>query len=332
MKLIHSKRFFISVSYLTFSILLLISCKKKSKNCGLDCGAQTEELIFQTGFKNTVLSNGEYKNVNFSGLDPDFSNNNDWDAFKNHSKIGYVEIGYEDGNDDQRLASIVDDPDSLGNKVLKYQLLEPHIKEGSNYKGRVQLSVHDNNCIKELYQKVKLKMHPDMAHFKERTERLYWFTLFEFWNNGAWTKEKYPFRVSVNLFKEEGIGSELNFRVKADYQKCRTCKWNEVWGETATSFPIVYGEWMEIELYLKEGDGGSGQFYMAVTPYGGSKNVLFNIQNTTQHPKEKCADGFTHFEAMKVYTSDDNINYMNNANKELSLYWDDWELFVNKQP
>ena len=321
---------------LLYALLILFtifnSCKKKSINCDLECSTQTSELIFQTGFSETVLTNGEYKNVNFSGTDPVFSEQSDWDDFKSHDKIGVVEIGYEDGADDQRLASIVDDPDALGNKVLKYQIFEPHIKEGSKHKGRIQLSVHNNNCIKEIYQKVKLKLHPDIAYFNESANKIAWFTLFEFWNNGAWTKEKYPFRVTVNLFKEEGISNDMFFRVKSDYQKCRTCKWNEVWGETDNSFPVRFGEWMEIELYIKEGDDNLGRFYMAVTPEGGSKKVLFDINATTQHPKEKCADGFTHFEAMKIYTSEENINYMNDANKELSLYWDDWQLFLNKQP
>jgi hypothetical protein len=308
----------------------LISCKKKSINCGLECGSPTEELLFQTSFTNTIITDGEYKNANFSGTDPAFSEKSDWDSFKAHDNIGYVEIGYEDGENNQRLASVVDDPDSTGNSVLKFQLMEASIKEGSDYKGRVQLSVHDNKCIKELYQTVKLKFHPDMAYFQERADRLYWFTLFEFWNNGAWTKEKYPFRVSVNLYKDEGVGSDINFRVKADYKTCKTCKWNEVWGETATASPIIYGEWMEIEIYLKEGDDNNGKFYMSVTPEGGTKTTLFDISNTTHHPKEKCADGFTHFETMKVYTSQENIDYMNDAGKELSLFWDDWKFYINK--
>ena len=318
---------------LLISILsLIISCGKKSVNCDVDCGTQSEELLFQTGFTNTTLSNGQYKNVDFSGTDPNYTEKSDWSTFIAHSKIGFVEIGYEDGDDNQRKASIVDDPDSVGNDVLKFQIYESHIKEGSNHKGRVQLSVHDNQCIKEIYQTVKLKLHPDLGYYAERSERLYWFTLFELWNNGAWTKEKNPFRVSVNLYKDEGIGKPLTFRVKSDFQKCRTCNWKEVWGETASSFPLVYGEWMEIELYIKEGDADSGRFYMAVTLENGVKTVLFDIQNTTQHPKEKCADGFTHFEAMKIYTSEEDINYMKDGNKELSIFWDDWKLYVNKTP
>ena len=310
--------------------LLLASCKTKSINCGRECDAQVEELIFQTGFEGTSISEGEYANDLLSGTDPNLSFNNSWSDFFDHSNIGFVEIGYEDGTSSQRKASIVADPDSVGNKVLKYKIIDAHIKERSKYKGRIQMAVHDNNCLKEIYQTVRLKLHPDMVEFKNRADRLYWFTLFEFWNNGAWTKEKFPFRVSVNLFKEEGSGQALNFRVKADYQKNK--KWNEVWGETATSFPVTYGEWMDLELYIKEGDENEGRFYMAVTPENGTKIILFDIQNTTQHPKEKCPDGFTHFEAMKMYLGEEDIHHMKEENKELVLYWDDWKLYKNKLP
>lgn len=319
------------VYLLVFTLMVaLVSCKKESINCGVDCGTPFEELLFQTGFDGTIITSGEYENDNLSGTDPNFGSTSTWSDFKDHAKIGFVEISYEDGNDGQRKASIVDDPDSVGNAVLKYQIFEPHIKVGSNHKGRIQLAIHDNNCIKEIHQTVKLKLHPDLVEFQNRSDRLYWFTLFECWNNGAWTKEKYPFRVSVNLFKEEGAGMPINFRVKSDYLK--NSNWKEVWGETATSFPVTYGEWMEIELYIKEGDMNNGRFYMAVTPENGTKTVLFDISNTTQHPEEKCADGFTHFEAMKMYLGEEDINYMKDANKDLAIYWDDWKLYLSKAP
>jgi hypothetical protein len=89
---------------------------------------------------------------------------------------------------------------------------------------------------------------------------------------------------------------------------------------------------MEIELYIKEGDENNGRFYMAVSLENGSKIVLFDIYNNTQHPKEKCADGFTHFEAMKIYVGEDDINYMKDANKELAIFWDNWKFYQNKTP
>ena len=319
----------------SFLILLLFAlsvfgCTRESINCGVICDTSTEELLFQTGFNSTTLTNGAYQNVEIEGIDPDYPENADWATFRDHPRIGYAEISYEDGDDTQRQASLVADPDDAENSVLKFEIKEPHIQEGFSKKGRVQLAVHDNQCISEVYQTVRLQLDADLAYFTEREDRLYWFTLFEFWNNAAWTRERNPFRVSVNLNKEEGIGSPIHFRVKSDYQECRTCDWQEVWGETDIDFPLVFGEWMDIELYLKEGDANTGRFYLAVTPENGEKIVLFDIYNTTQHPEETCADGYTHFEPMKLYLGEDDIRYMQAADRTLAVYWDDWQFYVHK--
>jgi hypothetical protein len=315
-------------------LILIFSCKKKSINCGLECSEQTEELLFQSGFEGTTLTKGEYFDAYFSGMDANYTEKSSWEEFEEHDNIGFAKIGYEDGSDDQRLASIVEDPDSAGNEVLKFQIMEPHIKEGSKKKGRVQLNVSQNNCIKEIYQTIKLKLHPDLAHLKNWQERFSWFSLFEFWNNADWTREKYPFRVTVNLFKEdEGVVDNLYFHAKGDYKKnCKNCKWHKEWEQTGDNFAVPFGKWMEIEMYIKEGDSGSGRFYMAVTPEDGDKVVVFDIANTTQHPKEKCADGFTHTQPLKLYTSDKTVNFMKDVNKELVVYWDDWKFYKNKQP
>lgn len=302
-------------------------------NCNVPC-TYDEELLFQTGFNNTTLNNGEYKNAVFSGTDLSLSEKNSWENFVENPSVGFVEIGYEDGEDNQRIAKIETDPDDATNQIMSYQILEPHIKEGSHYKGRVQLSVNNNQCIKEIYQTVKLKLHPDMEHLTQWSERMPWLTVFEFWNNATWSNEKRTFRVTVNLFKDaEGPVDALHFHVKADHQKCNWCEWKSDWEEEATHFAIPIDEWMELELYLLEGDENNGRFYLAVTPESsGTKTVLFDITNRTQHEKEKCPDGFTHFQPMKMYTSDAVINYMKESNKQLKFYWDDWKIFKNKKP
>ncbi len=308
-----------------------VGCKKQSTNCDVPC-TYTEQLLFQTGFNETTIVNGEYNDAIFSGADPDLEDANDWDEFQNHSTIGTAKISYEDGSDSQRLASVIDDPDSPGNAILKFNIKEPHIKEGSHKKGRVQLNVNNNKCIREIYQTVRVKFHSDMSILKEWEEPIHWLSIFEFWNNADWTKEKFPFRVTVNLNKSErGPVDNIFFNVKGDYKKnCKVCKWHDDWDQTNTEFPILFGEWMEIELYLKEGDKDNGRFYMAVTPEGGAKQVLFDITNRTQHEKEKCPDGYTQMQPLKLYTSDKLINYMSDQNKELSVYWDDWKFYINK--
>ena len=286
-------------------------------------------MIFQSNFENTSIVELSETSDGFSGTDLSLDSLNNWDILNNHPNIGELKINYEDGDDSQRYAEISQDPLDSSNQVLHYKIIEPHIKDGSKMKGRIQASFGGNQCINEYYQSVKLYLHPDIEHLKQWNEIVHWFSLFEFWNNGNWTGEKYPFRVTVNLVKTSAdVVTDMYFQAKGDYQK--NGKWKDEWRITADNFSVPFGQWMTLELYIKEGDSGTGKFYMSVTPEGGSKTVLFDLAKTTQHPKEKCPDGYTHFQPLKFYTSDKVINFMKDNNKKLEIYWDDWRVYRNK--
>ncbi len=51
--------------------------------------------------------------------------------------------------------------------------------------------------------------------------------------------------------------------------------------------------------------------------------------NTT---RKVVPDGFTQFQPLKWYTGEELINYMAAGDKDLSVYWDDWKLYLNKAP
>lgn len=309
---------------------LLSACRKQSINCDIECDAN-QELIFQTGFDGTTIGDeNAHDKAQFSGNDTHLDSISDWKIFGIHPNIGQAEINYEEGDASQRLASIVEDPDSAGNSVMKFQIWEPHIEEGSTKKGRVNTLVRGNNCLKEIYQKVKLYLHPDLEHLTDWDQKITWLTLFEFWNNSGLHKEKRQFRITVALNKEEGSGNPLQFNVKGD--RLKTSKWEATWQEPNASFEIPFGSWFEVELYVLEGDQNNGRFYMAVKPEGEAKQILFDVTNYTHHPKEKCPDGFTDFNPHKLYTSQELIEYMTLSNKNLAIYWDDWELYKHRQP
>jgi hypothetical protein len=90
-------------------------------------------------------------NTHPKGTDLSLTSVNSWEYFNNHPNIGEVKIHYEDGDATQRIATIVNDPDSVGNKALQFQIFEPHIKEVNKHKGRVQLELHGNQCLREIY-------------------------------------------------------------------------------------------------------------------------------------------------------------------------------------
>ena len=318
-----------------FALLALLlyttACRKNSQNCGLECSLQ-EEMLFQTNFEGTLITN-EGNSARLSGTDLSLDSLSDWAALEAHPNIGSVNIYYEDGDLTQRFADITTDPENPNNKVLHFKISEPHIDAGGGKeKGRVQLNLSDNQCIKEYYQTVKLYLHPDMAYLKQWQEEITWLSLFEFWNNANWTGEKHPFRVTVNLVKTEtGVTDDLYFQVKGDHQS-PFGKWQDDWRVTAEDFSVPFGQWMELELYIREGNADNGRFYLSVTPEGGPKTVLFDLTNNTQHSKEKCPDGFSHFHPLKLYTSDRLIKFMNDNGKNLDIYWDAWKVYLNREP
>lgn len=324
-KLIKKVRIYFLIYFLILSGILLSSCKK-SVNWDVECDT-VEEKIFKTDFSNceTVEFNDHQDKIQRTD-----SLSSEWDLLQTHHCVGDFRISYEDGDRDQRYAEICADPTDPDNDVIKFKIIEPHIREGTHKKGRVQFNLNDNQCIKEFYQKVRLYIHPDMEYLKQWDEKVHWLSIAEFWNNANFAGERNPFRVTVSLFKlDEGPVDEMYFAVVGD-RDIRIGGWDPIWVEINEDFSVPFGTWMEIEMYLLEGDEDSGRFYMSVTPVGGEKTILFDVHNTTQHPREKHADGYTHINPLKLYTSDKLIEFMSENDKNLEIYWDDWEFWRNK--
>ncbi len=297
-----------------FAVLFTFSaCRKPGQNCGLECELQ-EEMIFQTQFEGSTITN-EGNTATLSGIDMSLDSLSDWATLEEHPRIGSVKINYEGGEISQRFAEITADPLHPDNEVLHFKIIEPHIRAGGGKKkGRVQLTLADNQCIKEYYQTVSLYLPPDMEYLTQWEEKFSWLSLFEFWNNANWTGEKNPFRVTVNIVKtESGPTNALYFQAKADHQ-------------------TPFGKWMKIEVYIKEVDENNGRFYMSITPEGEQKTILFDIVGNTQHAKEKCPDGFSHFQPLKLYTSDRLIEFMKKNGKNLDVYWDAWKVYLDREP
>lgn len=306
----------------------------------------TPELIFNTGFDNTSIIQTNAQVDEFRGKDLTFSAQNDWVSdFVNHANIGLVRIYYEEGDSTQRRARIVADPLNPGNKVLNYKILAPHINTplSSQYtvngilfdkKARIQMDIYGNNNLKEVYQSVRLFIPTD---FNKLVNSAYpasgdWITLFEFWNNAHWNAgATYPFRFGVTLNKitPGTVGSPFYFHTNG--QKLVN-GFVTVWEQANTSYQVPIGKWMTIEYYIKDGNKGNGRFYFAVTPDGGTKTVVYNLQNDTCHPDDPNPDGLADFNPIKLYTSNNMVNQMNARNGIFQIYWDDFKLWKNKRP
>ena len=130
--------------------------------------------------------------------------------------------------------------------------------------------------------------------------------------------------------------SDLYFMVDAeDYEYGtgnRRGRYIRIWHEMNAEIPISIGRWTTLEYYIREGDKRDGRFYMAMTPEGGQKQIVFDIPNYTYNTKDPNPEGITHWNPIKLFTSRDLIHYVQREGKALQLYWDDLAIWRDRRP
>jgi len=283
--------------------------------------AQTSELIFHSGFEpnTTEVTTG----VDIIGIDNSVNPPNDWvNDLESHPNIGNFSIFYEGGDDTMRFAKIVQDPTDPTNRILHYWLKHPNV---SGTKGRIQSDIYGNDNLTEMSQKVRIYLPNDWNIIKNAVGgTVEWMVIMTLWNNAGWTTEGNPFKISLGIHKREPLSGDLNFNLTGDI---KTTYWQHIWEESDTTFSIPVDQWITIETYFKEGDASNGRFVLAVTPDGGTKQIIFDVTNFTHHPSDSSPDGMKHYNPMKLYTSDIVIDYVRNNGGVLQLYWDDFEIW-----
>lgn len=349
------KNYFLKVVAIPALILCMASCKKNteventtssvsSKNQN-QVESATGILVAQTDFDNTTIfsTGAQYDDFSGTNISPyDWTTSNFGKAFRFY---------YEGGTSADRKAVITKDDNSTNN-ILKY-IITNGVIAANPPKARVQVEINDFKDttgvnFKEFYQSVRMKLH--YSSFKkilDDTTRLIpptptydphdWLTLMEFWNNNTWGDD-FPFRIRVSLKKS---ANRQNFNFVAGAEKDVNGKFQTVWKNSLSTYVVPLGTWMTVEIYFKEGTAGSdnGKFYMAVTPDGGSKTVIFDYARGanhcwTQHPGDANPDGMQSWNPMKLYTSKTIIDAVKaNPNPQsLQVSWDNFRLWRDKQP
>jgi hypothetical protein len=312
-------------------VLLLAACKTTLSSRDTSAAG---ELIFQSGFEKNTTIISTRSDADIIGADQTFSSHRDWVAdFDNHPLIGNFNLQYHKGDSTMRQAKIVAEPGNPANHVMQFWLHQPS-EEQSN--GRMQANLYNNKGMKEFYQSVRLFLSDDFHTVKKYPKEIHWLTIAEYWNNITWSQNvPYGFRITLGIGKTTAGESDLHFIV--DAQDCELFKdgkqkYTTIWAETNTTVKVPIGKWCTMEYYYKEGNRDSGRYYMAMTPEGEKKQVIFNIKNITHNTTDPAPGGVTDFNPMKLYTSKDLVNYMRAQGKTLQVYWDDFKLWQGRQP
>lgn len=304
--------------------------------------AANGELIFQSGFEGSSTRSTTSAQIDdITGTDTSKLSRNNWVTdLEDHPQVGTFRLYYESGNTGDRKAEIIQESPTNTNKVLNYWLKNATTPDSNFFKGRIQTDIYDDassnqESLDEMYYKVRMKLDSDVQQLETLQKKISWLTLAEFWNQPTWDGSPKPFRITFGLNKDApsvaGESKPLYFHVTSE-NYAQGVGYTEVWKYDNKSFQVQYDSWMTLEIYYKKGNnttGSKGRFYVAVTPEGGSRQVVFDIYNFTHNSTDTNPRGLSHFNPMKLYTSNEVIDYVRNSGtgNALQVQWDDFELW-----
>ncbi len=301
----------------------------KGEHAGqVPCGSAGAKLEFtfdgQQGFA-TGTADARYKS--FSGLAPVVPcPKNAVAAGGRIASLAIPRIDFESGTDADRDAKIIAESANSKNQILEFSLKNGYAKgwSGKPAKGRVQMDVYGNTGAQQLAVSVRMKFPDDMSKLKQFPGKIDWLTISEWWNNAAWTKEAFPFRISVNVTKPNASpGSPLRLAVHAQSANDKG-RWETTWWQnTNETFDFPVGKWVRLQYLVQEGRGKDGRFKLEATVEGAAPVTVFDIAATTVDPGNDRLDGFSHFNPIKLYTSSKVIDFLQTQPTGLRVWWDD---------
>ena len=288
------------------------------------------EILFQSGFEpdsRIVPLSAQFDDI--IGIDHAFKYRNDWQKdLEQNPKVGAFRIQYESGTVSDRFARIIPDPDNNANHVLHFWLKHAAIPQKYFDKGRIQAQIYGLNPpqpFKELFYKVRLKLHEDMQTLESYPNKIPWLTLMEFWNDPVGSP--FPFRISLGLIKAANQDSKQPLHFQASAQNYVDGKFADIWQYNAPQYSLTYGTWISLELYYKQGNQDNGQMRFILTTEDGRRQTLFDINNWTHNTHNSKPRGLTNFHPMKLYTSDALIDHVRWNGGVMQIFWDDFELW-----
>ena len=324
---------------LTYADYYYLEALMRYKKQVLDKEDAPEELVFQSGFEpdSRVIPFKRDKGNLTPGFDCDdiigtdntFTEKNDFVKDLDEAPNGgRFLLEYTGGDESKRFARIIPEPGNPNNHVLYFWLGDSWLASENQVKARIQADIYSiPKPYKEFYQRVRVFLHKDFNALRKYPQSIPWLTIAEFWNNEWWVAgEQNGFRITVGIGKPTAAESDLYFILEAE-----DAGQKKVWEADKASAKVPIGQWFTLEYYFREGNKVTGRFTMVITPDGGERQVLFDVNDYTHNSYDLAPNGLSGYNPMKLYTSREVVGFMKNQGKALQIYWDDFELWINKK-
>ncbi len=241
----------------------------------------------------------------------------------NELTICNASLNFVSGRIDLTPCAIVNDPAGSGRKVLEMRVLDDDPAWSGTSRAQLDLSfdptIRDQEVIHMSYRKF---LHPDIAHMVNIPDfNKTWFTLHEFWYEGA-SGENPAGGGRVTVYIKEPVEGKLVLRAEMQRTPAPGVQ-NQLWRQDNQAYDIPFGVWATWDIYLKRGDKNSGQYKLTVTVDGQSPVTVFDIHDTTilpDAPTRRC----NYVAPFKLYGGDVLYDAMRAAGKRIQAWYNDF--------
>lgn len=209
-----------------------------------------------------------------------------------------------------------------GRNVMFAQITDNGAGGGTS---RAQMTIDLKQALDFIHTAHRMNLHPDIDYLTNYSGSIRWFTLFEMWNLRDSTQGGDPAgssRISLSLFKDSGVGQPLYWHVAyEEMQPSESVKWQQ-----KGTAKIPFGKWFTMDILVKRGIGTAGKVKVVITEDGGQPVTVFDINNNTIY-RDKTNLYINQWQQFKLYTSDQIMDFMRNANKQISVMYNDVKWF-----
>jgi hypothetical protein len=286
--------------------------------------AQAAELLFKSGFSSSSSIYSQHSPFHYWTLqNTDAQSGYDWtDGIDAIPETRSTILGGLYGNFDNTLstncvAEITTDPDDAGNQVLHYEHYTAPVGS-ARLSAALMYNLSGDNMFQQGYIKYRMRLSEGIGEIENISNTVDWLMLTELWEYDQ-SRNQHA-RWNFHIYKDWGVGEKLYWAIlMQEYQPTRRLIWTEE--NRAVSVPV--DEWFTFEMFFKRGDADNGSIWIAITPDGQPRQVLFDITNYTQHTTDPqiLAD----WAVFKLYTIQWLVEMMNKKGTPLGIHYDDFE-------
>ena len=308
-----------------FLIIALLACSASS--------AWSADKLFESGFEaNSAILHptGTFVPWTITGIDA--STGYDWTDDIRALGTGASDFGLYGAADHtwgtDTIIALVADPANASNQVLEFSAINT-ATNGCRLQVGLEWNLPGSTLTTEYYEKYRMRFDGFEELNTVGPASVEWLIIQQHFEHLVATPTCQVSNLYLSIHKGNGISSSTYWDLGWRYTDGCDSGWvyfstpsDIAWHQTNTTVPIPNETWFTIEWYAKKGNGSTGRVIVYITPDGGTRTLLFDVTDYTEHPTR--AGYYRESSPFCIY-ADNTSDTMATAGHPLTIYFDDFE-------